>query len=243
MSDILTVRNLTKKFGSLTAVGDLSFEVRQGEILGLMGPNGAGKTTVFNLLTGVFQPDGGSIEFEGADITSVAPARRCRLGIGRTYQVPRPFEKMTVFENMLVCAVHGGGMSERVGRDYVDDVLRLIDLYDRREDLAGGMPLLDRKRLELGKALSTDPKLVLIDEVAGGLTEKESEQLLAIVKKIQQRGVTIVWIEHILMMMSEGGVDRLLCIAEGGRHLTCGDPAEVMCSPEVEECYLGVEED
>jgi branched-chain amino acid transport system ATP-binding protein len=243
MSDILTVRNLTKKFGSLTAVGDLSFEVRQGEILGLMGPNGAGKTTVFNLLTGVYQPDGGSIAFEGADITTVSPARRCRLGIGRTYQVPRPFEKMTVFENMLVCAVHGGGMPERVGRDYVDDVLRLIDLYDKREDLAGGMPLLDRKRLELGKALSTDPKLVLIDEVAGGLTEKESEQLLAIVKKIQQRGVTIVWIEHILMMMSEGGVDRLLCIAEGGRHLTCGDPGEVMCSPEVEACYLGVEED
>ena len=243
MTDLLVARNLTKKFGHLTAVGDLSFEVRQGEILGLMGPNGAGKTTVFNLLTGVFQPNGGSIEFEGTDITSVAPARRCRLGIGRTYQIPRPFEKMSVFENMLVCAVHGGGMSERVGRDYVDDALNLIELYDRRNDLSGAMSLLDRKRLELGKALSTDPKLVLIDEVAGGLTEKESELLLAIVKKIQQRGVTIVWIEHILMMMSEGGVDRLLCIAEGGRHLTCGDPGEVMCSPEVEACYLGVEED
>ena len=243
MSDILTVRNLTKRFGSLTAVGDLSFEVRQGEILGLMGPNGAGKTTVFNLLTGVYHPDGGSIAFEGTDISAVAPARRCRLGIGRTYQVPRPFEKMTVFENMLVCAVHGGGMSERGGRDYVDEVLQLIDLYDRRDDLAGPMSLLDRKRLELGKALSTDPKLVLIDEVAGGLTEKESEHLLGIVKKIQQRGVTIVWIEHILMMMSEGGVDRLLCIAEGGRHLTCGDPGEVMCSPEVQACYLGVEDD
>ena len=243
MTDILVAHNLTKKFGHLTAVGDLSFEVRQGEILGLMGPNGAGKTTVFNLLTGVYQPDGGSIEFEGTDITGVTPARRCRLGIGRTYQIPRPFEKMSVFENMLVCAVHGGGMSERVGRGYVDDMLELIELYDRRNDLAGPMSLLDRKRLELGKALSTDPKLVLIDEVAGGLTEKESEQLLGIVKKIQQRGVTIIWIEHILMMMSEGGVDRLLCIAEGGRHLTCGDPTEVMCSPEVEACYLGVEED
>jgi len=243
MTDLLVAHNLTKKFGQLTAVGDLSFEVRQGEILGLMGPNGAGKTTVFNLLTGVYQPDGGSIEFEGADITGVAPARRCRLGIGRTYQIPRPFEKMTVFENMLVCAVHGGGMSERVGRSFVDDVLELIELYPRRNNLAGPMSLLDRKRLELGKALSTDPKLVLIDEVAGGLTEKESELLLGIVKKIQQQGVTIVWIEHILMMMSEGGVDRLLCIAEGGRHLTCGDPGEVMCSPEVEACYLGVEED
>jgi len=243
MTDLLVAHRLTKKFGHLTAVGDLSFEVRQGEILGLMGPNGAGKTTVFNLLTGVYAPDGGRIEFEGKDITQVSPARRCRLGIGRTYQIPRPFEKLTVFENMLVGAVHGGGMSEREGRGYVDDVLELIDLYGRRNDLSGPMSLLDRKRLELGKALSTDPKLVLIDEVAGGLTEKESEQLLGIVKRIQQRGVTIVWIEHIMMMMSEGGVDRLLCIAEGGRHLTCGDPAAVMCSPEVQACYLGVEED
>ena len=243
MTDLLVAQKLTKKFGQLTAVGDLSFEVRQGEILGLMGPNGAGKTTVFNLLTGVFKPDDGSIHFEGKDITSVPPAKRCRLGIGRTYQIPRPFEKMTVFENMLVCAVHGGGLSERQARGRVDDILELIGLYPQRDNPAGGMPLLNRKRLELGKALATQPKLILIDEVAGGLTEKESEHLLEVVKQIQKRGVTIIWIEHILMMMSEGGVDRLLCIGEGGRHLKCGDPGEVMCSPEVEECYLGVEED
>jgi branched-chain amino acid transport system ATP-binding protein len=243
MTDILIAKNLQKKFGQLVAVGDLSFEVKKGEILGLMGPNGAGKTTVFNMLTGVYQPDKGSIFFEGKDITYEPPAKRCRLGIGRTYQIPRPFEKLTVFENMLVCAVHGGGLSERQAGRNVDELLELIGLYPQRNHIAGGMSLLNRKRLELGKALATQPSLVLIDEVAGGLTEKETEKLLQIVKKIQERGVTIVWIEHILMMMSEGGVDRLLCIAEGGRQLTCGDPEEVMCSPEVEECYLGVEED
>ena len=243
MTDILIAKNLQKKFGQLVAVGDLSFEVKKGEILGLMGPNGAGKTTVFNMLTGVYQPGKGSIVFEGKDITYEPPAKRCRLGIGRTYQIPRPFEKLTVFENMLVCAVHGGGLSERQAGSNVDELLELIGLYPQRNHIAGGMSLLNRKRLELGKALATQPSLVLIDEVAGGLTEKETEKLLQIVKKIQERGVTIVWIEHILMMMSEGGVDRLLCIAEGGRQLTCGDPEEVMCSPEVEECYLGVEED
>jgi branched-chain amino acid transport system ATP-binding protein len=234
---------LQKNFGQLTAVGDLSFEVKQGEILGLMGPNGAGKTTVFNLLTGVFKPNHGSIFFNGQDITQEAPHERCRLGIGRTYQIPQPFEKMTVFENLLVCAVHGGRMREKQAKPYVDEILNETDLYDYRNDFSGGLSLLDRKRLELGKALATNPKLILIDEVAGGLTEKEAEKLLLIVKGIQQRGVTIIWIEHILMMMSEGGVDRLLVIAEGGRRLQCGLPAEVMGSKDVLECYLGAEEE
>lgn len=243
MTDILQVKHLEKKFGHLTAVGDLSFEVKQGEILGLMGPNGAGKTTVFNLLTGVFKPDNGSITFEGKDITQETPHKRCRRGIGRTYQIPQPFEKMTVFENLLVCAVHGGRMRERQAKPHVDSILEQIKLYERRDGFAGGLSLLDRKRLELGKSLATRPKLVLIDEVAGGLTEKEAEELLAIVKDIQQQGITIIWIEHILMMMSEGGVDRLLVIADGGRRLQCGLPGEVMCSQDVLECYLGAEEE
>ena len=243
MVDILEVKNLQKNFGQLTAVGDLTFEVKQGEILGLMGPNGAGKTTVFNLLTGRFKPDHGSIFFESQDITHQTPHDRCRLGIGRTYQIPQPFEKMTVFENLLVCAVHGGRMSEKQAKPYVDDILDQIKLSKYRNDFSGGLSLLGRKRLELGKALATKPKLVLIDEVAGGLTEKEAEELLLIVKGIQQQGITIIWIEHILMMMSEGGVDRLLVIAEGGRRLQCGLPGEVMSSQDVLECYLGAEEE
>ncbi len=241
MPDILVVENLRKSFGRLMAVCDLSFEVKEGEILGMMGPNGAGKTTVFNLLTGVSKPDSGAITFQGRDITRQSPAHRCRMGIGRTYQIPQPFVKMTVFENLLVAAVHGGGLTEKNARGEVNDILEIIGLGPVSRQMAGGLPLLDRKRLELGRAMATRPRLILLDEVAGGLTEAEAEGVLFIVKEIQKRGVSIVWIEHILMMMSEG-VDRLLVISEG-RWLNCGAPGEVMCSEEVLECYLGSEED
>jgi branched-chain amino acid transport system ATP-binding protein len=241
MTDILQVNNLTKEFGKLKAVNDLSFEVREGEILGVMGPNGAGKTTVFNLLTGVFKPDGGNILFKGADITYDSPAKRCHNGLGRTYQIPRPFDKLTIFENLLVGAVHGGKQSERKGRKNVYEILELIGLYDARDQIAGGIPLLDRKRLELGRALATNPDLILLDEIAGGLTEKEAEEILETVNKIWKRGITIIWIEHILMMMSEG-VHRLLVISQGS-WLQCGEPKEVMSSEEVLECYLGAEEE
>jgi branched-chain amino acid transport system ATP-binding protein len=148
---------------------------------------------------------------------------------------------MTVFENLLVAAVHGGALSERKARGEIHDILDMIGLLPKKNDLAGGLPLLDRKALELGRALATQPSLILLDEVAGGLTESETAQVLKIVKGIQQRGISIVWIEHILMMMSEG-VDRLLVISQG-RWLKCGHPGEVMNSEEVLECYLGVEED
>jgi branched-chain amino acid transport system ATP-binding protein len=241
ITDLLVVKDLSRSFGSLSAVSDLSFEVHRGEILGIIGPNGAGKTTVFNLLTGVLQPDNGAIVLNGKDITRLSAAKRCRAGIGRTYQIPRPFGKMTVLENLMVAAVHGGGLKEKTAKRNADEILELINLPAVRNDFAASLSLLDRKRLELGRALATQPCLILIDEVAGGLTEKEVEHLLGIVKEIQRRGVTIVWIEHIMMMMSEGA-DRVLCIAEG-KHMQCGDPAEVMCSKEVLECYLGEEED
>jgi len=232
---------LRKSFGNLVAVDDLSFEVREGEILGMMGPNGAGKTTVFNLLTGLLKPDAGTITFKGEEITYQSPAKRCQKGIGRTYQIPRPFDKMSVFENLLVGAVHGGGLREKEARSEIHDILDLIGLHAYMHRLAGGLPLLDRKRLELGRALATRPSLILLDEIAGGLTEGEMGQILKIIKEIQKKGVTIIWIEHILMMMFEG-VDRLLAIAEG-RWLNCGDPTEVMNSKEVLECYLGAEEE
>jgi branched-chain amino acid transport system ATP-binding protein len=241
MADILVVNNLQKSFGRLVAVDDLSLEVKAGEILGMMGPNGAGKTTVFNLLTGIIKPDGGTITFKGKDITQESPSGRCQLGLGRTYQIPQPFDKMSVFENLLVAAVHGGGLRERQARDEIYDNLEMIGLFPKKNEFAGGLPLLDRKRLELGRALATQPSLILLDEVAGGLTEAETAQVLSIVKQIQNKGISIIWIEHIMMMMSEG-VDRLLVISEG-RWLKCGHPGEVMCSEEVLECYLGAEED
>jgi branched-chain amino acid transport system ATP-binding protein len=241
MADILVVNNLQKSFGRLVAVDDLSLEVKAGEILGMMGPNGAGKTTVFNLLTGIIKPDGGTITFKGKDITQESPSGRCQLGLGRTYQIPQPFDKMSVFENLLVAAVHGGGLRERQARDEIYNNLEMIGLFPKKNEFAGGLPLLDRKRLELGRALATQPSLILLDEVAGGLTEAETAQVLSIVKQIQNKGISIIWIEHIMMMMSEG-VDRLLVISEG-RWLKCGHPGEVMCSEEVLECYLGAEED
>jgi branched-chain amino acid transport system ATP-binding protein len=241
MADILTVSHLQKNFGRLKAVDDLSFEVREGEILGMMGPNGAGKTTVFNLLTGVVKPDRGTIVFSGNDITHASPAKRCHLGIGRTYQIPCPFDKMTVYENLLVGAVHGGKLSERRAKKEVHDILEVVGLPAMKNRISGELSLLNRKRLEVGRALATQPSLILLDEVAGGLTEGEVRQILEIVKKTSSRGVTIVWIEHILMMMSEG-VDRLLVIAEG-RWLQCGDPKAVMSSEEVLTCYLGAEEE
>lgn len=240
MSEILEVKNLQKSFGRLAVVNDLSFDVKKGEILGFMGPNGAGKTTVFNLLTGLLKPDKGTIRLLGENITRMSPSRRCRRGIGRTYQVPRPFKKMTVYENLLVGAMHGGCLKEKHAREEVRRILELIKLEDMKDISAGRLPLLNRKTLELGRALSTQPKLILLDEVAGGLTEEEVGEIIKIVKKVQQDGITIIWIEHILMMMSEG-VDRLLVISEG-RWLNCGDPAEVMRSEEVLACYLGSED-
>ncbi len=241
MPDILTVSHLQKKFGHLKAVDDLSFEVREGEILGMMGPNGAGKTTVFNLLTGVVQPDKGTILFKGKDVTHTSPAKRCHLGIGRTYQVPCPFDKMTVFENLLVGAVHGGRLNERRAREEAQDILELTGMSAVKHHVSGELSLLNRKRLEIGRALATQPSLILLDEVAGGLTEGEVRQVLEIVKKTSKKGITIIWIEHILMMMSEG-VHRLLVIAEG-RWLQCGDPKVVMNSEQVLKCYLGAEEE
>jgi branched-chain amino acid transport system ATP-binding protein len=241
MTEILAANNLTKCFGQLRAVDGLTFDVQEGEILGLMGPNGAGKTTVFNLLTGVNKPDEGTITFAGKDITRQAPAKRCREGIGRTYQIPQPFDKLSVFENLLVAAAHGGGLSEKKAREELTEILELIDLADVKDKLAGTLPLLDRKRLELGRAIATRPKIILLDEVAGGLTGAESEQVMSIVKEVQKRGMTIVWIEHILMMMAEG-VDRLLVISQG-RWLKCGEPGDVMDSQDVLECYMGVEDE
>lgn len=241
MSEILTIQSLTKTFGSLTAVDNLTFNVEEGEILGMMGPNGAGKTTVFNLITGVYKPSGGKVIYRGTDVTHFPAAHRCRLGIGRTYQIPRPFENMTVFENLLVGAEYGANLKGKQARIEATDVLDFTGLLPKKDTFAGKLPLLDRKRLELARALATKPTLLLIDEVAAGLTESEVENLLDIVKSIRQKGVTIIWVEHILMMLNRG-VDRLLVI-NGGKWLMCGDPKECMESKEVHEVYLGMEEE
>ncbi len=240
MTDILVIEKLTKRFGNLAAVSNLSFNVKQGEILGMMGPNGAGKTTVFNLITGVYLPTEGKVIYQGKDVTHVSASYRCRLGIGRTYQIPRPFVNMTVLENLLVGAEYGGQMKGKEAHALSTEVLKDTGLLPKKDIFAGKLTLLDRKRLELARGLATKPSLLLIDEVAAGLTEAEVEKLLEIVKAIQEKGVTIIWVEHILMMMNKG-VDRLLVI-NGGQWLMCGNPGECMESKEVQEVYLGMEE-
>ena len=240
MPGILSVENLTKTFGNLTAVDHLTFDVQEGEILGMMGPNGAGKTTVFNLITGVYKPSRGKVIYNGKDVTHLSASHRCRLGIGRTYQIPRPFENMTVFENLLVGAEYGANLKGKQARVEATEILDFTGLLPKKDLFAGKLPLLDRKRLELARALATQPTLLLIYEVAAGLTEAEVEDLLHTVKSIQQKGVTIIWVEHVLMMMNKG-VDRLLVI-NGGKWLMCGDPKECMESKEVQEVYLGMEE-
>lgn len=240
MENILVVENLTIAFGQLLAVNSLSIEVRQGEILGIIGPNGSGKTTLLNGISGLYKPRTGRVIFQGTDITHYSPAKRCRLGIGRTYQVPRTFEKMTVYENVLVGGVYGASLSEKSVRNKVYEILELTGLLPKKDLFAGKLALLDRKRLEVARALATHPKLLLLDEVAAGLTEAEVNEVLRIVKTVKGSGVTIIWIEHILKTMMEAA-DRVLCIASG-KKLACGDPKGVLDSKEVQEVYLGVEE-
>ncbi len=238
MNDILIAKNLTKAFGRVQAVADLSFAVRDGELLGVLGPNGAGKTSMFNLLTGIYMPDGGRIVFEGRDITHMAAAKRCNLGLARTFQIPRPFGDMTVYENLLVGTTFGGGQREKDCKAEVSHILKLTDLWGRRNHFARTLPLRGRKYLELARALATRPKVLLLDEIAAGLTEAEAHDVLDLIKTIQSRGVTIIWIEHIMNMLE--GVDRLLALAQGCT-IMCDDPRSVMCSPEVMENYLGAE--
>ena len=195
MTDIMAVSELRKSFGALRVADRISFVVRQGEILGIIGPNGAGKTTLFGLLAGNISADSGRIEFDGADVTRLPAHDRARAGLARTYQVPRPFTHMTVFDNLLVAARFGGDMDEAEAETWVERVIAAMGLRAERNTLAGRLPLLMRKRHELARALATRPKLVLVDEVAAGLTDAEVEQFIALIRGIRRFG-------------HHGGVDR-----------------------------------
>jgi branched-chain amino acid transport system ATP-binding protein len=237
LTKALETQDLRKSFGGVLVIDDLSISVDEGEALGIVGPNGAGKTTWFNLITGAVHADGGKVIFQGKDITGLSRHGRCRLGIGRTFQIPRPFTGMTVFENVLVGATHGRGMRERASYTHCVDILEWTGLQDKGNLLAGALTLLDRKRLELARALATDPALLLLDEIAGGLTEVEVQDLIEEIKKLRATGVTIIWIEHIVHALL-AVVDRISVI-QFGRKLCEGDPHEVMNSQEVQACYMG----
>ena len=240
MAVLLSFEGVSKSFGALKVTDNLSFEVEKGEALGVLGPNGAGKTTVFNLITGGLAPNVGRIQFNGRDITKLAPHERCRAGIGRSYQVALPFEGMTVFENLLVGAMFGGeAHTEKDANDRCVDLLDRTGLLDKANRMAGSLTLLDRKRLELARALATSPELLLLDEIAGGLTEQEAHELVDLVNDIRAGGVSIVWIEHVVHALL-AVASRLLVINFGAK-LAEGEPRTVMASPEVKRVYMGIE--
>ena len=235
---LLETRRLSKSFGSLKAVDGVDLRIAEGDAVGIIGPNGAGKSTLFNLIAGNLDADSGLVMLEGKDITMLKTHRRCRAGIGRSYQIPQPFEHMTAFENLLVAATHGRKMPARTAHEFCARILERTKLLRHANTAAGALTLLQRKRLEMARALATAPKLLLLDEIAGGLTESECHELVATIRGIHAEGVTIVWIEHIVHALL-AVVDRLI-VLNFGRKIAEGQPRAVMSSAEVREIYLGL---
>jgi branched-chain amino acid transport system ATP-binding protein len=236
---ILELDRVNKSFGALRVADAISFAVEDGEALGIIGPNGAGKSTLFNLIAGNLALDGGRIGFAGRDVTRLPPMRRCAAGIGRTFQIPQPFGKLTVFENLLVGAAFGSGASEAAVTERCAAILVETGLAGRANVPAGQLTLLERKRLELARALATDPSLLLLDEIAGGLTEGECLALVETIRTVHRRGVAIVWIEHVLHALNS--VVGRLVVLDFGKVIGIGKPNEIMASPKVREIYLGIE--
>jgi branched-chain amino acid transport system ATP-binding protein len=235
---LLELENVGKRFGALVVADAISFRLEEGEALGIIGPNGAGKSTLFNLVTGNLKVGGGTIRFRGEDVTGLPPMRRCLMGIGRTFQIPQPFGKLTVFENCLVAAGFGAkGRADATGT--CAEILRETGLLAQANKPAGSLSLLGRKRLELARALATSPKLLLLDEIAGGLTEAEGEALVETIRAVRARGVSVIWIEHVLHALN-AVVSRLL-VLNFGRVIAQGPPEAVMASRAVREIYLGLE--
>jgi branched-chain amino acid transport system ATP-binding protein len=234
---ILEATHLTKSYGAVKVVDDLSVSLHQGEALGVVGPNGGGKTTMFNRLTGIVHADKGTVVFDGVDISRRSPDQRCHVGLGRTYQIPKPFEGMTVFENALVGATYGRGRSEKASYELCARALQRVSLLERANVLGEALSLLERKRLELARALVTEPKVLLLDEIAGGLTEHEVHSLIDTIKHLREEGISIIWIEHIVHALM-AVVDRLMAI-DFGRLIAEGDPKTVINSPQVRDVYMG----
>ena len=238
-SPLLELEHVTKRFGRVVVADDLSLTVGPGDTVGIVGPNGAGKTSLFGLISGDLAPGAGEIRFGGRTVTRLDAAARCRLGIGRTYQVPRPFADMTVFENLLVAAQQGGGLRRRASYEAAVEALDRAGMSGQANLPAERLGLLQRKRLELARALATRPTLLLLDEVAGGLTDPEVAQLVEIIHGINAEGIAVIWIEHVVRALT-GVVTRLTCLA-GGTFVGDGDPASVLADPAVREVFLGTE--
>jgi len=245
-ASLLELDQVSKRFGRVVVADQLCLSVAETELLGVVGPNGAGKTSLFSIISGDLAPDGGRVVFDGQVVNRLDPSARCRMGIGRTYQVPRPFEKMTVFENVLLAAQAGAGLRSRAANEHTYEVLGRTGLAGDANRPAGQLGLLSRKRLELARALATKPRLLLLDEVAAGLTDPEVAELIAIVREARAGGgsdktMAVVWVEHVVRALVETA-ERLVCL-DGGAIIADGKPAEVLSDPTVKQVYLGTEEE
>ncbi|HYW28124.1 MAG TPA: ATP-binding cassette domain-containing protein [Terriglobales bacterium] len=236
---LLELDGITRRFGRVTVAEELSLVVGGGDAIGVVGPNGAGKSSLFSVISGDLAPDRGEVRFDGRSVTRLDPSGRCRLGIARTYQVPRPFEHMTVFENVLVAVSRGAGLHGRPGAELAASVLEETGLRAEANRPAGRLGLLQRKRLELARAMATRPRLLLLDEVAAGLTDPEVAQLTEIVARARSAGVAVIWVEHVVRALTRV-VGRLICLA-GGRFIADGAPDEVLASAAVREVFLGTD--
>jgi branched-chain amino acid transport system ATP-binding protein len=240
---VLVVEGLVKRFGGFTAVNNVSFKVDQGEILGLIGPNGSGKSTIFNMLSGTLPPSAGSISFEGAELAGLAPHKIINRGIGRTFQIPRPFRRLTIFENVALAGYYGQNRHSRKKADEsAERALAMVGLPFDRSAVVDGLGAAGLKKLELAKALATGPKLLLADESLGGLDDTEMDQAADMLRKIRDElGITIIWVEHIMGVLMRV-VDRVM-VLDHGEKISEGLPSQVSSDPRVIEVYLGTDAD
>ena len=231
---VLSIDRVNKRFGGILALKDLSFEVQAGEVLGLMGPNGAGKTTLLNIIAGTYSPSSGRVNFCGRDITGLPAHKLCHLGIARTYQIPQPFTSLSARQNILVAAKYGGKRGDTLE---LDEILDLVDLLKQKDTIAGDLATVSLKKLELARALASNPTLILLDEIAAGSTEAELPRILGMIEEIRKMGKTVVLVEHVMKVMVEA-VDRIIVIDKGEK-IAEGTPGEVMEDEKVIAAYFG----
>jgi branched-chain amino acid transport system ATP-binding protein len=234
---VLAANGIQKRFGALSVLEDVNFGIRENEAVGIVGPNGAGKTTFLSILVGAHRPSAGTVTFMGKDVTTAPAAERCRRGLVRTHQIPRPFSNMTVFENVYVAAANSGSANRKEAYERSLDALQLTGMMATANRRAEALGLLDRKRLELSRALATSPKVLLLDEIGGGLSDGEAAELVDTILELRRRGIAIAWIEHIVHLLLQV-TDRLICM-DAGTVIADGAPETVMADEAVIEAYLG----